>query len=172
MINRWCCEATSGSGDISSGCYLSLLAFSLRSGIPRNPEHLQAGTSLGFEYMKHGKYISGDKRGGFKVAKVDFPLPDRRLRLFGKEDWLEEGLLASAKKSKRGRIIGEGSSMAQEGVVQQNYVSPFGGTPVLLSYYSGVPMLAWGSGATMPPPNFAEPNIAFAEPYEHIPQPQ
>jgi hypothetical protein len=26
MINRWCCEATSGSEDIGSGCYLSLLA--------------------------------------------------------------------------------------------------------------------------------------------------
>jgi hypothetical protein len=37
MINRWCCEATSGSGDIGSGCYLSMLAISLRPGIPRNP---------------------------------------------------------------------------------------------------------------------------------------
>jgi hypothetical protein len=29
MINRWCCKATSGSGDIGSGCYLSMLAISL-----------------------------------------------------------------------------------------------------------------------------------------------
>jgi hypothetical protein len=28
MINRWCCEATSGSRDIGSGCYLSVLAVS------------------------------------------------------------------------------------------------------------------------------------------------
>jgi hypothetical protein len=28
-INRWCCEATSGSGDIGSGCYLSMLAISI-----------------------------------------------------------------------------------------------------------------------------------------------
>jgi hypothetical protein len=113
MINRWCCEATSGSGDIGgSGCYLSMLSISLRPGIPRNPEHLLAWTSLGFEYMKQGKYISGDERGGFKVAKVNLPLPDGRLRLFleGKQDWLEEGLLVPAKKNKRGRIIGEGSS--------------------------------------------------------------
>jgi hypothetical protein len=33
-------------------------------------------------------------------------------------------------------------------------------------------MQAWGSGAGMPPPNFAVPNVAFAEPYAHIPQPQ
>jgi hypothetical protein len=46
MINRWCCEATSSSGDIGSGCYLSMLAISLRLGITRNPKHLLAGTSL------------------------------------------------------------------------------------------------------------------------------
>jgi hypothetical protein len=46
MINRWCCEATSVSGDIGSGCYLSMLAISLRPVISRNPEHLLPGTSL------------------------------------------------------------------------------------------------------------------------------
>jgi hypothetical protein len=61
------------------------------------------GTSLGFEYLKQGKYISGDERGGFHVAKVNLLLPDPRLRLFiqGKEDWLEEGLLVLARKNKR-----------------------------------------------------------------------
>jgi hypothetical protein len=100
MINWWCCEATSGSGDIGSGCSLSLLAISLRPGITRNPEHHLAGTSPGFEYMKQGKHISEDERAGFKVAKVNLPLPDGRLKLFleGKEDWLEEGLLVPAKK--------------------------------------------------------------------------
>jgi hypothetical protein len=33
-------------------------------------------------------------------------------------------------------------------------------------------MQAWGSGAAIPPPNFAVPNIAFAEPFAHLPQPQ
>jgi hypothetical protein len=77
-----------------------MLAISLKSGITRNPKHLLIGTSLGFEYMKKGKYISGDERGGFKVAKVNFPLSEGRLRLFleGKEDWLEEGLLVPVKK--------------------------------------------------------------------------
>jgi hypothetical protein len=117
MINRWCCEATSGSGDIGSGCYLSMLANSLRPGISRNPEHLLPGTSLGFEYLNQGKYICGDERGGLNVAKVNLPLLDPRLRLFiqGKEDWLEEGLLVPVRKNKRGRIVEEGSSSAQEG---------------------------------------------------------
>jgi hypothetical protein len=48
LMIRLCCEATSGSGDIGSGCYVSMLAISLRLGIRRNPEHLLPGTSLGF----------------------------------------------------------------------------------------------------------------------------
>jgi hypothetical protein len=123
--------------------------------------------------MKQGKYISGDERGGLKVAKVNLPLLDVGLRLFiqGKEDWLEEGLLMPAKKNKRGRII-EDVSAAQEGGVQQNYVAPFGGIPTLLSYYDGAPMQAWASGAAMPQPNFVASSVAFAEPYAHFPQPQ
>jgi hypothetical protein len=70
--------------------------------------------------MKKSKYISEDERGGFKVAKVNLPLSDGRLRLFleGKEDWLEEGLLVPAKKNKRARIVEERSSSAQEGGAQ------------------------------------------------------
>jgi hypothetical protein len=108
-----------------------MLAISLRPGIPRNPELLLPGTSLGFEYMKQGKYISGDERGGFKVANVNLPIQDARLRLFiqGKVDWLEQGLLVPARKNKRGRIVEEGSSAAQEEGAQQNYVPPYGGIP-------------------------------------------
>jgi hypothetical protein len=53
-----------------------MLAISLRPGITRNPNHLLPRTSLGFEYMKKDKYISGDERGGFEVAKVNLPLSD------------------------------------------------------------------------------------------------
>jgi hypothetical protein len=76
-----------------------MLAIFLRPGITRNPKHLLVGTFLGFDYMKKSKYISEDERGGFKVAKVNLPLSDRKLRLFeGKEDWLEEDFLCSRRK--------------------------------------------------------------------------
>jgi hypothetical protein len=123
--------------------------------------------------MKQGKYISGDERGGFRVAKVNLPLPDARLRLFiqGKEYWLEEGLLVPARKNIRGRIV-EGSSSAQEGGAQQNYVPPYGGILTPPSYYGGPPMQAWGSGAAMPPQNYVVLNVMFAELYAQFPQPQ
>jgi hypothetical protein len=54
----------------------------LRSGIPGNPEHLLVETSVGFDYLKQGNYISGDERGGFKLVTVNLPLLDVRLRLF------------------------------------------------------------------------------------------
>jgi hypothetical protein len=151
-----------------------MLSISLRPGIPRNAEHLLLRTSLGFEYMKQVKYISGDERGGFKVAKVNLPLPDGRLRLFiqGKEDWLEEGLLVPARKNKRGRIVEEGSSSAQEGGAQQNYVPPYGRIPTPPSSYGGPPMQVWGSSAAMPPPNYVVPNVTFMEPYAQFPKPQ
>jgi hypothetical protein len=68
--------------------------------------------------------------------------------------------------------VEEGSSSAQEGDAQQNYVPPYGGTPTLPSYYGGPPMQAWGSGAAMPPQNYVVPNVTFAEPYAQFPQPQ
>jgi hypothetical protein len=108
------------------------------------------------------------------MAKVNLPLPDPRLRLLiqGKEDWLEEGLLVPARKNKRGRIVEEGSSLAQEEGAQQNYVHPFGGIPTPPSYYVGPPMQAWGSGAAMPPQNYVVPNVTFVELYAQYPQPQ
>jgi hypothetical protein len=151
-----------------------MLAISLWPGITRNPKYLLPVTSLGFEYLKQGKYISGDERGGFHVAKVNLPLPDPRLRLFieGKEDWLEEGLLVLAKKNKRGRIVEEGSSSAQAGGAQPNYVPPFGVIPTPPSYYGGPQMQVWGSGASVAPQNYVVPNVTFAEPYTQHPQPQ
>jgi hypothetical protein len=151
MINRWCCEAT-WAGHIGSGCYLSILAFSLWPGIARNPDHLLRGTSLGIEYLRQGKYISGDERGGFRLAMVNLPLPDERLRLFieGREDWLEEGLLVPTRENKRGRIVEEGTSSAQASGAQPN-VQPFGGIPPPPSYYGGPQQQAWGGWCTGTP---------------------
>jgi hypothetical protein len=71
------------------------IGYLFKTGYYKEPEASPTRTSL--------RFTSEDERGGFKVAKVNLPLSDGRLRPFleGKEDWLEEGLLVSAKKNKR-----------------------------------------------------------------------
>jgi hypothetical protein len=79
------------------------VGYLFETGYYKEPEASPSRDLPRIEYMKKSKYISEDERGVFKVAKVNLPLSDRRLRLFlkGKEDWLEEGLLVPAKKNKR-----------------------------------------------------------------------
>jgi hypothetical protein len=77
-----------------------MLAISLRPVIPRNPENLLGGTFLGFYYMKKAKYISEDERGGFKVAKVNLPLSEGRLRLFLRGKRLFRGRTSCAAEEK------------------------------------------------------------------------
>jgi hypothetical protein len=170
MINRWCCEATSGAGHIGSGCYLSMLAFSLRLGIARNPDHLLRGTSLGIEYLRQGKYISGDERGGYRLTIVNLPLPDERLRLFteGREDWLEEGLLVPARENKRGRIVEKGTSSAQASGAQPN-VPQFGGIRPPPSYYGGPQEQAWGVVHRYPHQMMWCPTLTSRSPTHNIP---
>jgi hypothetical protein len=79
------------------------VGYLFETGYYKEPEAPPSRDLPRIEYMKKSKYISQDERGGFKVAKVNLPLSDGRLRLFlkGKEDWLEEGLLVPANKNKR-----------------------------------------------------------------------
>lgn len=190
MINRWACEAVSGRGSIGSGCYLTMLAIALKPTIRRNPQLLLIGTSLGIDYLRQGKYISGDEKKGFRVAVVNIPLPDMKLKLFveGREDWLGDEPHVAAKKSKRGVIIEEGSSSAAQGGQGATFQgapsgsvptgwtgAPYGGVPmphyggipspqvrVPMQPCGGVPMQAWGSGMPMgpPPPMYGQPGGA------------
>jgi hypothetical protein len=79
------------------------VGYLFETGYYKEPEASPSRDLPRIEYMKKNKYISEDERGGFKVAEVNLPLSDGRLRLFleGKEDWLEEGLLVPVKTNKR-----------------------------------------------------------------------
>jgi hypothetical protein len=71
------------------------VGYLFETGYYKEPEASPSRDLPRIEYMKKSKYISEDERGGFKVAKINLPLSDGRLRLFleGKEDWLEEDFL-------------------------------------------------------------------------------
>jgi hypothetical protein len=58
------------------------VGYLFETGYYKEPEAYPTQTSLGFDYMKKDKYISEDERGGLKVAKVNLPLSEGRLRLF------------------------------------------------------------------------------------------
>jgi hypothetical protein len=136
---------------LGSGCYLSMLAISLRLGITRNLKHLLPGTSLRFEYMKQQihkwRWERRLQSGQGEFAPIGWKI---KAFLEGKEDWLEKELLVLANKNKRGRIIGEDFFHDPRRRCATNYVPPFGGIPAPPSYYGGVPMQAWGSGAAIP----------------------
>jgi hypothetical protein len=76
------------------------VGYLFETGYYKEPESSPSRDLPRIEYMKKSKYISEDERGGFKVAKVNLPLSEGRLRLFleGKKDWLEEGLFVQVKK--------------------------------------------------------------------------
>jgi hypothetical protein len=90
MINWWCCE----QHRIREIGLLPLhVGYLFKTGYCKEPESSLSQDFLRIWEYEESKYISEDERGGFKVAKVNLPLSDGRLRLFleGKEDWLEEG---------------------------------------------------------------------------------
>jgi hypothetical protein len=64
------------------------VGYLFKTGYYKEPESSPTRDFPRIEYIKKRKYISEDERGGFKVAKVNLPLSDGRLRLFleGKED--------------------------------------------------------------------------------------
>jgi hypothetical protein len=78
------------------------VGYLFETGYYKEPEASPSRDLPRIEYMKKSKYISEGERGGFKVAKVNLPQSDGRLRLFleGKEDQLEEVLLVPVKKIK------------------------------------------------------------------------
>jgi hypothetical protein len=57
------------------------VGYLIKAGDYKEPGILVAGTSLGIEYVKQGKYISGDEKRGHKLAKVILRLLDMRLKI-------------------------------------------------------------------------------------------
>jgi hypothetical protein len=52
------------------------VGYLFETGYYKEPEASPSWDLPRIEYMKKSKYISGEERGGFKVAKVNLPLPD------------------------------------------------------------------------------------------------
>jgi hypothetical protein len=58
------------------------VGYLFETGYYKEPEASPSRDLPRIEYMEKSKYISEDERGGFKVAKVNLPLSEGKLRLF------------------------------------------------------------------------------------------
>ena len=115
MVDRWVCEASSSTGEVGSGCYLTLIAQAMNPELGVIQKYYVPGRDMGIEHLRQGHYIGGDEKKGFIIFETNISLPDQRLKLFtrGRTDWRVENVGAKVKKTKRGRSIEGTSESAQ-----------------------------------------------------------
>lgn len=198
MIDRWTCEAISGTGDVGSGCYLTQIAHVVTGGLRGIPRFYLKGVAMDIEHLKRGHYIGGNEKKGYTVAETEITLPDPRLKLFtpGRTHWKDEHISKKWKKNKRGNIVG-GSTSQQANEEQTNFPphtetcrsafqhEPSGqGDPQGWGSSTGAHQgQAWGYGMYPPPPppsNYGYPpphqgvfiNLSFGSAFHHLPQPE
>ena len=94
MVERWICEASSGTGEVGSGCYLTMIARAMNPGLRVIQKYYVPGRDIGIEHLRQGHYIGGDEKKGFTISEMDISLPDQRLKLFarGRTDWRVENI--------------------------------------------------------------------------------
>ncbi|CAO2153123.1 unnamed protein product [Urochloa humidicola] len=112
MIDRWTCEAVSGTREVGSGCYLTMIAYALEPEVQGNIRFYVPGNELDIHALKQGHYIGGDEQHGYTIGGTEKHLPNDSIKLFthGKKNWRDDKFLILAKKNKRGARTGESSS--------------------------------------------------------------
>ena len=117
------CEVSSGTEEVGSGCYLTLIARAMNPGLAVIQKCYVPGRDIGIEHLRQGHYIGGDEKKGFTISEMDISLPDQRLKLFvrGRTDWRVENIGKKVKKSKRGRLIEGTSASAQQEDLEETF---------------------------------------------------
>ena len=94
MVERWICEASSGTGEVGSGCYLTMIARAKNPGLRVIQKYYVPRSDIGIQHLRQGHYIGGDEKKGFTIFEMDISLPDQRLKLFarGRTDWRVENI--------------------------------------------------------------------------------
>ena len=200
MVERWLCEASSGTGEVGSGCYLTMIARVMNPRLRVIQKFYVPGRDIGIDHLRQGHYIGGDEKKGFTISEMDISLPDQRLKLFarGRTDWRVENIGKKVKKSKRGRLIEGTSASAQQEDLEVNLPPPssaywrneFQGASSGQGYpqgwtsqWEGSQEQAWGHAAAAPPPfsNYGYPpssyqgempDPSFGAQYFDLPQPE
>ena len=106
MVERWICEASSGTGEVGSGCYLTMIARAMNPRLRVIQKFYVPGRDIGIEHLRHGHYIGGDEKKGLTISEMDISLPDQRLKLFarGRTDWRVENIGKKGEEIKKRRV--------------------------------------------------------------------
>ena len=106
MVKRWICEASSGTREVGSGCYLTLIARTMNPGLGVIQKYYVPGRDMGIEHLRQGHYIGGDEKKGFIISETDIFLPDQRLKLFtrGMTNWRVEKYWSKGEENKKRKV--------------------------------------------------------------------
>ena len=75
MVERWLCEASSGTGEVGSGCYLTMIARAMNPRLRVIQKFYVPGRDIGIEDLRQGHYIEGMKRRDLLFLRWIFPSP-------------------------------------------------------------------------------------------------
>ena len=89
ILGRMRESKVTGTGEVGSGCYLTLIARAMNPELGVIQKYYVPGRDMGIEHLRQGHYIEGGEKKGFIISKMDISLPDQRLKLFtrGRTDW-------------------------------------------------------------------------------------
>ena len=106
MVERWICEASSGTGEVGLGCYLTMIARAMNPGLRVIQKYYVPGRDIGIEHLRQGHYIGGDEKKGFTISEMDISLPNQRLKLFarGRTDWRVENIGKKGEEIKKRKV--------------------------------------------------------------------
>ena len=75
MVERWICEASSGTGEVGSRCYLTLIARAMNPGLAMIQKYYVPGRDIGIEHLRHAIISEGMKRRDSLFLRWIFPSP-------------------------------------------------------------------------------------------------
>jgi len=86
MVERWICEASSGTREVGSGCYLTMIARAMNPRLRVIQKFYVPGRDIGIDHLRQGHYIGGDEKKRFTISEMDISLPRSKAEIICKRE--------------------------------------------------------------------------------------